>query len=92
MVKQLATGKNVVPYSAGSKTRSSSTAVRFVMFSGIRRFELTAMQTTQASAYGGGPCLRGNSICEDSSNQVCLGRDQGSSTGRGLARNTDSSK
>ncbi|KAI0913527.1 hypothetical protein F4824DRAFT_458972 [Ustulina deusta] len=72
MVKQLATGKNVVSYPVGSRTKAISTTA------------------TRDSAYGGGPCLREIDVCKENLNQAYVRRDQGSSSDRGLARNTDS--
>ncbi|KAI1819198.1 hypothetical protein F4861DRAFT_547082 [Xylaria intraflava] len=42
------------------------------------------------SAHGGGPDLRESDVCEKSSNKACAGRAQDISSGRALAKNTDS--
>ncbi|TGJ88144.1 hypothetical protein E0Z10_g674 [Xylaria hypoxylon] len=42
------------------------------------------------SAHGGGPCLREFDVCKENISQAYVGRDQGNSSDRGLAGNTDS--
>ncbi|KAI1426262.1 hypothetical protein F5Y12DRAFT_783998 [Xylaria sp. FL1777] len=50
-----------------------------------------AISTVVARDSGGrGPCLREFDVCEENLNRAYVRRDQGSSSDRGLARNTDS--
>ncbi|KAI1311748.1 hypothetical protein F5Y03DRAFT_410012 [Xylaria venustula] len=54
------------------------------------RKKTIATAATRGSAYGGGPCLRDSDICKESTSQEYVGRDQGSSSDRGLSGNTGS--
>ncbi|KAI0533498.1 hypothetical protein GGR58DRAFT_110192 [Xylaria digitata] len=61
-----------------------------VSYPGGARTKGVSAVTTRDSAHGGGPCLREIDVCKENQSQAYVGRDQGNSYDRGIARNTDS--